>query len=783
MPLRPADRRVLQLELLESRRVLATDHLVHLAYVIPSNRSPQKDGVATMQSSIMTAQRWFADQMSRYGFGERTFRYETMPDGITPKVHVVRSSQDDSYFREDLWGRTETAVREAGFPIAEPGNVWWTVCEAHLMKPDGSIVGGIALGGGGGGSGSDPGIAIIGSNGLAMMSPADLANDVPYDGRIDPTVGPFPLKQDVSYVWFEGRTFSSVGSAWLGAMMHELTHAFGQNHTFMNDGNANGNLMGNGLRGMRGWINPEKFPDNDTYLAYSNALALNYSRYFATTGSFPNNTPPTVSISTQSPASPNNGTIVLGYSATDSSGLRAAQLVLNGDIVEQQSLSGTTITTTFRTERFKLGERNNFEVFVWDAQGNRGRAMLELFIPNSTANTSPQPFVTTPNTTVRPGSPVAFDAFWTVDDKDGLRVEWDLDGNGVFEVGPRSTLSITTSYAMPGIRLVRARVTDAHGVKSVSEALPIRVAKSNTAPVLALSGSTDYREDSVAVVIASDATLSDATSSNFNLGSLKVRITSNAQASDRLSLRHQGDAAGQIGVSGNTVSFGGVVIGSVAGGLGSTTLGVRFNQHATAGAVQAVLRNVTFRAAANEPSPLPRTVGFVVNDGDGGTSAWRSRTVNVLLVNDAPRLTGVGTVNYQLGAPPVLIASNVAVTDADSPDFAGGSLAVHVASGGHWGNRIEIGGQFNISESDGSLKIWLSGKLIGSMQADSGKGHTALSVSFTSNATVDVSRQLIRSLRFRTVAGSAGERRLDFTISDGDGKTSNVLSRSVLVTN
>ena len=53
-------------------------------------------------------------------------------------------------------------------------------------------------------------------------------------------------------------------------------------------------------------------------------------------------------------------------------------------------------------------------------------------------------------------------------------------------------------------------------------------------------------------------------------------------AQDTVAIRNQGTGAGQIGVSGGNVSFGGSVIGSFAGGAGSA-LTVTFNAAATAG--------------------------------------------------------------------------------------------------------------------------------------------------------------------------------------------------------
>src|SRR5689334_3571864 len=70
-----------RIEALESRQLLSVtlpDHAVRIAYLIPSGRTPQRDAVATLRTSIKWYQDWFADQMERNGFGRKTFAVETL---------------------------------------------------------------------------------------------------------------------------------------------------------------------------------------------------------------------------------------------------------------------------------------------------------------------------------------------------------------------------------------------------------------------------------------------------------------------------------------------------------------------------------------------------------------------------------------------------------------------------------------------------------------------------------------------------------------------------------
>lgn len=63
--------------------------------------------------------------------------------------------------------------------------------------------------------------------------------------------------------------------------------------------------------------------------------------------------------------------------------------------------------------------------------------------------------------------------------------------------------------------------------------------------------------------------VADSDSANFDTGTLTISIPSgNVPTEDVLSIRNQGTGAGQIGVSGSNVTYGGVVIGTYTGEQG-----------------------------------------------------------------------------------------------------------------------------------------------------------------------------------------------------------------------
>ncbi len=206
----------------------------------------------------------------------------------------------------------------------------------------------------------------------------------------------------------------------------------------------------------------------------------------------------------------------------------------------------------------------------------------------------------------------------------------------------------------------------------------------NDPPVITnLSGdSLSYTEGDGAVVLeqGGNATVSDATSVNFDTGTLTVSFTTGSDAAeDVLAIRNQGLGAGQIGVSGTNVKYGGTTIGTFAGGSGGSNLVITMNSNATPAAAQALIRNITYQDTdTDNPTPGARTVRFVLTDGDGGSSGNHDTTVTVSAVNDAPAITsnGAGTTAAVNAAESQTGVTTVTSTDVD------GNAPVYTIVGG-----------------------------------------------------------------------------------------------------
>ena len=108
----------------------------------------------------------------------------------------------------------------------------------------------------------------------------------------------------------------------------------------------------------------------------------------------------------------------------------------------------------------------------------------------------------------------------------------------------------------------------------------------NDPPILMnlVGDSLNYSEGNGPVIVeqGADATVIDVDSTEFDGGNLTVSTAAGGDSlEDVLAIRNQGAGSGEIGVSGNTVTYEGNTLGTVSGGSGGTALVVTFTSNAT----------------------------------------------------------------------------------------------------------------------------------------------------------------------------------------------------------
>jgi len=242
-----------------------------------------------------------------------------------------------------------------------------------------------------------------------------------------------------------------------------------------------------------------------------------------------------------------------------------------------------------------------------------------------------------------------------------------------------------------------------------------------------------YNEGDAPLTLAPVVEVVDLDSTDFDRGSLSVAL-STAYSDDRLQIRHIGTGAGEIGVDGSNVSYGGTIIGTFTGGAGSTPLVISLNANATLAATQALLRAITFHVEGNGAVAGPRTVIARLNDGSGGVSPSYSASVMVTAINNPPELVVPSLpFNYFDGSGQVVLAGGARVTDADSPNFDGGHLIVRAAAPSG-SNLLSIkGGVFGVN-NEGFVFLVGNSVEVGRMTSD-GVGVNDLRIALNDFAT------------------------------------------------
>jgi hypothetical protein len=457
------------------------DHVVRIAYLIPSNRQPQD--LERIRYGVKFIQSWYADQMDRHGFGPKTFVLEMEEDGVTPKVYVVFGNDTDAQTPTDSF-EVSTYLQELGLPIFADEQNWLEIVECHIIN-ESSVALNFRYNAIQGGNGSQGGAATITADLVVFMRPEFLTDNTPYDNLLFPELGPYPMKQGLTYASGLGDTLSHLVSSALSITGHELGHAFGFYHCHINTEPWRGDIMHSsiGAVGIRGWARPDLYPMNYSILWHGHALALNVNRFFNVGQIWSDNKPPTGASAGIIAGEVPPGNVGWPFQASDSEGLSCALLVSSFDSSSLSKayllLENNNITTQFLTSNY-----HGRGIIIYDISGNQLKLQTGNGITGEGNHLAPEPTILASPITENIDQPFWLDASLSQSSIGlaGTTVEWDTNGDGVFDTLPTTEKTFMISYNDSGFYLIQARLTDSDGFSALSSPIAIHVVERPNVP-------------------------------------------------------------------------------------------------------------------------------------------------------------------------------------------------------------------------------------------------------------------------------------------------------------
>lgn len=195
--------------------------------------------------------------------------------------------------------------------------------------------------------------------------------------------------------------------------------------------------------------------------------------------------------------------------------------------------------------------------------------------------------------------------------------------------------------------------------------------------------------------------------------------------------------------------------------------------------------NLTFEPDANANSTTS-TFSFQWTGGSGNFFAGpaASASFSIAAVNDAPDLTvTAGSVTAAAGGSASAVDSAFTVADIDSTNFDGGQFTVQVTTNNTADDRLTVTNQGTGSGQIGfnGTTVTYGGTAIGTIDgSNNGTGTAPLRIDLNASATPAALQALARAVTYQNVnAGASASPVVSFTLTDGDGGTSAVVTRAI----
>lgn len=384
------------------------------------------------------------------------------------------------------------------------------------------------------------------------------------------------------------------------------------------------------------------------------------------------------------------------------------------------------------------------------------------------------------------------------DNTDYMVTRYDTSGNAywdyIFNGGGGAAETAFAVSVMPGGDIAIAGT--ARGQLTLQAYRTVVIEVVNLPPTVTLNA-TDlpYTENDLLTQLAPTATLVDGDSLDHDTGTMTAAITANGTANDVLDLV----TTAQIERQTNNVVFdpsgAATVVGTIpasgaGSGLNNNSLIITFNANAIPAIVQDVLQAIGYRNTSENPSAAVRTVQFTSTDGDGGTSNLPTMTITITPVNDAPSIgVAAGPVTFIENDPLTVLDAAATATDADSADFDTGTLTVSITNNGTTNDQLDLTTTTSIERQGNNVVQDPFGTplVIGTIPgsgAGSGLNGADLTITFNALADAASTQQVMRQVAYQNTSEDPSGllRTIQFTVTDGDGGTSNQPTLTVDVT-
>ena len=174
-------------------------------------------------------------------------------------------------------------------------------------------------------------------------------------------------------------------------------------------------------------------------------------------------------------------------------------------------------------------------------------------------------------------------------------------------------------------------------------------------------------------------------------------------------------------------------------------------------------------------------VDDVLIAGTLGRGAWKINNASQTIGNRAPNITVPSAIlTYTEDGAPVFPGAGGTIIDSDSTNFATGRLTATITTGGEASDRVLLRIRGTVTVNAAS-QVSVGGVVVGTFSG--GIGTQPLVVNFNTAATPSRVTQVLQAIGYNTVSNnpSTTPRTISFRVTDGDGGTSNTVTRQINV--